>query len=224
MGIDAVTHRPRTDLNLLTNLPQLLAAATSLGNPIVNPWDNALRLHTDATVQLPKTYLLHNILQVLSTSSSAPPPTTEALNFLGSVPLFDQHQFCEYLPGSTQFEDFGNRHISLASNPTQIPSGTCLNMHVHQPSCNVRSITNSKPFHVDNNDNCNQFIAFPAGNSLPALISVSPECSTVNQLMENKINPTEHISNPSSTSTNLEAWEKLMEDEAGDSYWRQITE
>ncbi|PSS11877.1 Transcription factor like [Actinidia chinensis var. chinensis] len=224
MGIDAVTHRPRTDLNLLTNLPQLLAAATSLGNPIVNPWDNALRLHTDATVQLPKTYLLHNILQVLSTSSSAPPPTTEALNFLGSVPLFDQHQFCEYLPGSTQFEDFGNRHISLASNPTQIPSGTCLNMHVHQPSCNVRSITNSKPFHVDNNDNCNQFIAFPAGNSLPALISVSPECSTVNQLMENKINPTEHISNPSSTSTNLEAWEKLMEDEAGDSYWRQITD
>ncbi|PSS32255.1 Transcription factor like [Actinidia chinensis var. chinensis] len=219
MGIDPVTHRPRTDLNLLANLPQLLAAATSLSNPIVNPWDNSLRLHTDATVQLAKSHLLHNILQALSTSS-APPPTMEALNFLGSVPLVDQHQLYEYLRGSSHLEDFGNRPISLASNPSQIPFGTCLNLHVHQPSRNVQPMTNSKPFHGDNNDNCNQF-TFPAGNSLPALISISPECSTVNQ-MENKINPTEHISNPSSTSTNFEAWEKLMEDEAGDSYWREI--
>ena len=51
MGLDPVTHRPRTDnLNLLSNLQQILAAAkivSSLTNPSALSW-----LQSDATLQL----------------------------------------------------------------------------------------------------------------------------------------------------------------------------
>ncbi|CAL5050418.1 unnamed protein product [Urochloa decumbens] len=64
MGIDPVTHRPRTDLNLLAaaGIPNLLAAAQS------SCWDiNALRLQADAA----KFQLLQGLLRALSTPPAA---------------------------------------------------------------------------------------------------------------------------------------------------------
>lgn len=204
MGIDPVTHRPRTDhLNLLANLPQLLAATNFMSNPMNSPWDNPLSLQTDAT-QLAKFQLLNNILQVLSNSPSPPPPM-EALTLMGSQPFPSNHQLYEYLRGVNS--------VNLSQN---IPS-TFPTLDFHQPNDNV-----------DNNGNFNQLGAFQTeSSSLPALVSDLPEFSTVKK-MESKYNPNINIdmSNPSSTSTTFEAWGDLMDDEAvGDSYnWRDIIE
>lgn len=102
MGIDPVTHRPRTDLNILSDLPHLLAAAANLAtsfldnsntnNPLISSdTSNHLRLHYSDTAQLAKFQVLHNILQVLNsitTSSSAAnanPANLDAIyNLLGS--------------------------------------------------------------------------------------------------------------------------------------------
>ncbi|XP_062230198.1 transcription factor MYB93-like isoform X2 [Phragmites australis] len=70
MGIDPVTHRPRTDLNLLAGLPNLLAAA-NLGGPLAGAahttWDiNALRLQADAA----KFQLLQGLVRVLTTAAT----------------------------------------------------------------------------------------------------------------------------------------------------------
>ncbi|PON77558.1 MYB transcription factor [Parasponia andersonii] len=107
MGIDPVTHRPRTDLNILSNLPQLIAAAnfasTFLNHPTM--WDTtttAAHSTLTAALQPPdaaKIQLLHHILQVLgtgttpSTSTSTSTPTMEAmLNLLGLSSISPDHQ------------------------------------------------------------------------------------------------------------------------------------
>lgn len=79
MGIDPVTHSPRSDLNLLSDLPQLLAAANF--NNLMNnvTWDNGLR----------QIQLLHNI--ILQTLSSNPLPNMEAAatNLIGSNAIYE---------------------------------------------------------------------------------------------------------------------------------------
>ncbi|KAA8540152.1 hypothetical protein F0562_026844 [Nyssa sinensis] len=223
MGIDPVTHRPRTDFNYLLNFPQqLLAAAVNFSCNPMNPWDiNDFRLGSDAT-QEAKIQLLHNILlQVLNTPP--PPPTMEALNLLGSVPVLVDHdhqqQLYEYLRlNYNQFEEglIGSSPIGYPNPSTQIPSTfpnlQQVNDH-HQPAnSNYQPRASSKDYN-------RLFNAIPTANSIPALVS---DCSTVNE-MESKVSPNE-ISNPSSTSTSFEAWRELMvmDDEAGDSYWRDL--
>jgi myb proto-oncogene protein len=76
MGIDPVTHRPRTDLNLLAGIPNLLAAA-NLGGPLAaaarTTWDiNALRLQADAA----KFQLLQGLLRALA------PPTAPSVDLM----------------------------------------------------------------------------------------------------------------------------------------------
>lgn len=108
MGIDPVTHRPRTDLNILTNLPQLIAAANFATNFLNHPtmWpDTTTATHPTLTAALQppdatKIQLLHNLLQVLGSGSAAPStsscttaPNMEAiLSLLGSSSVSPDHQ------------------------------------------------------------------------------------------------------------------------------------
>jgi transcription factor MYB, plant len=67
MGIDPVTHRPRTDLNLLAGLPDLLAAANLAGNTTTTTWDiNALKLQADAA----KFLLLQGLVRAIATAAA----------------------------------------------------------------------------------------------------------------------------------------------------------
>ena len=232
MGIDPVTHRPRTDLNILANLPQLLAAA-NFSNLMNIPPDNALRLQSDAA-QLVKIQLLHNILQVLgASSSSCTVPTMEAMNLLAGTNFRENHQLYELLRINSQLEgNTSNLPFGFAPHEliTQLQSNF-LNLEAsqhqpqfskyHQPMKNSKICSNSN----DQFASSSSSPAIPTSTpQLPALVPASLERrpTTVNQT-ENKINPND-ISNPSSTSTNFEAWGDLMDDEASDSYWRDIIE
>ena len=64
-GIDPVTHRPITDLSLLSNLRSFLAAS-NLGTLQPNSWgiDNALRIQADAA-QAARFQILHSLIQAL---------------------------------------------------------------------------------------------------------------------------------------------------------------
>ncbi|CAO2187359.1 unnamed protein product [Urochloa humidicola] len=77
MGIDPVTHRPRTDLNLLAGIPNLLAAAGA-AQTTAACWDmNALRLQADAA----KFQLLQGLLHALS----AAPPAVDLMAILSAA-------------------------------------------------------------------------------------------------------------------------------------------
>ncbi|KAK8626292.1 hypothetical protein V6N13_133943 [Hibiscus sabdariffa] len=69
LGIDPQTHKPRTDLDHLLNLSQLLCVA-QLGN-LMNPLDTAFKLQADAA-QLAKDQLLQNLLQIMNTDERNP--------------------------------------------------------------------------------------------------------------------------------------------------------
>ncbi|XVF30510.1 hypothetical protein REPUB_Repub16aG0064100 [Reevesia pubescens] len=234
MGIDPVTHRPRTDLNILANLPHLLAAA-NFSNLLNIPLDNALRFQSDAA-QLAKMQLLNNILQVLGTNnSSSTPPTMEALNFLAGPTFRENHQLYELLRVNSQLEGNTNFPIGLAPHELTQLQSNFLNLEAsqHQPQFSEyhQLMKDSK---ICSNNNDHQFASssssLPAINptstlQLPALVPASPERrpTTVNQTENKNIIPND-ISNPSSTSTTFEAWGDLMDDEASDSYWKDIIE
>lgn len=118
MGIDPVTHRPRTDLNILTNLPQLLAAA-NLSNFINGPLNNSLRLQSVQWLQ--------NILQVLS-----PSPNLEVLNLLGSS--LRENQISELLRmNSSQFEANANGLFGFASQEQNQMLSNLVNLEALPP-------------------------------------------------------------------------------------------
>ncbi|KAL6861657.1 hypothetical protein ACP4OV_017357 [Aristida adscensionis] len=82
MGIDPVTHRPRTDLNLLAGIPNLLAAANlgvaaGGGGPLA-AWDiNALKLQADAA----KFQLLQGLVRALA-AAAAPAPAPAGVDLM----------------------------------------------------------------------------------------------------------------------------------------------
>ncbi|XP_062147391.1 transcription factor MYB41 [Alnus glutinosa] len=217
MGIDPVTHRPRTDhLNILSNLPQLLAAA-NFANLTINPWDNVLRLQSDAA-QLAKIQVLHNIIQVLNTTT--PTSNIEAIfNHFGSSSSSIPDNYLEGLVngGSIGF-------------PSQIPAQIQSNDHL--PNFEAPPLQqHGDVVNGNNSDNYGQLGTsysniIPPLNALPKLVSASPDdqcCSIISQI-ENK-NSLNDLSNPSSTSTTFELpLGDIMDDEASDSYWNDFIE
>lgn len=238
MGIDPVTHRPRTDLNLLSNLQQLLAAA-NLSNLMNNVyWDNGLRPlqnnNTDTT-QLAKLQLLNNMILQFLSSSSSPFPNMEAAatNILGPNSVY------EYLTMISQLEGL------LSSGAGQAPAGynslspqdlsrflpSFPNVETQQPPvCDEYHPMKDSKVGCNGNGQlgCDSYGVSASNSPLPPLVSASPDdhhhCPTMNQTEScNRINPND-TSNPSSTSTTFEAWGDLMDDEASDTYWREIIE
>lgn len=188
MGIDPVTHRPRTDhLNVLAALPQLLAAANF--NNLLNLNQN---IQLDAT-SVAKAQLLHSMIQVLSNNNTSSSFDIHHTN----NNLFGQSSFLENLPN--------------IYDQTQSLS------HIDQP---LDSFTSPIRVVAQQDDQ----------NSIPPLISASPDESKQTQMMvKNKeiLGHTDHTSNPSSTSTftqDHQPWCDIIDDEASDSYWKEIIE
>lgn len=109
MGIDPVTHKPRTDLNLLESLSHLLGGSNF--GYIMNPLDSALRLQAD-TEQLAR----FKLLQIL-----------QGINIFGS-PSFSNYHLNVSASGLVS-PSLGLAHDSMSMplnfsnlNETQIPN------------------------------------------------------------------------------------------------------
>lgn len=214
-------------MNHLLSLSQLLSAG-QFGNSTINttPWDNALKLQVDAG-QLAKLQLLQNLLQVINTTSTA---TT-------SLPYPDQinsTSITSGLLGSHQTQSL-NLYLGLLS-------GT--NTMVHNPADFVPQnngsqavLDHSWPYldqqGVDGDhghgfkSNISSNYDHVPENPIPQLVSSSPGTSGSYQLESNKSDH-DHQANLSAqsspTSNVFEAWDKLMDDETNEFYWKDILE
>ncbi|KEH30675.1 putative transcription factor MYB-HB-like family [Medicago truncatula] len=225
MGLDPVTHRPRIDhLNLMTNLQQLLAA--NVLNYLPNTWDtattNALRLQSDAT----KFQLLQNMVQIHALSANIPAHTSnlQLLNPFGqSSSSSQQENFFNELLGLNQSNFASQNQCNFQS--FQVPQMQQVLSNGYQFMDNGGSSNSSSCLKSDQKvdevfDATNSSSTVPI-NSLPNLVSVSPECSSVKEMMGNKVNQND-CSNPSSTSTTFEMLGDFMYEDVSDAYWKDL--
>ncbi|WZY74430.1 hypothetical protein YC2023_006670 [Brassica napus] len=196
MGIDPVTHRPRTDhLNVLAALPQLLAAAN---------FNNLLTLNQniqlDAT-SVAKAQLLHSMIQVLNNNNNTTPSSSFNIHHTNNN-IFSQSSFLEKRPNISE-----NLY-----DPAQSLS------HIdHQPLDSFSRLPGLFPHQNDQ-------------DMIPPMISASSDESKQTQMMiKNKeiLKHSDQTSNPSSTSTftqDHQPWCDIIDDEASDSFWKEIIE
>ncbi|KAG4134744.1 hypothetical protein ERO13_D08G175900v2 [Gossypium hirsutum] len=208
MGIDPQTHKPRTDLNHLLNLSQLLCAS-QLGN-LMNPWDTAFKLQVDAA-QLAKTQLLQNLLKIINTNK---PETVDTAGFLGSQ---NPYPIEGLLGGTSTLSD-----KELAPTPENVTnnagatSQTSTDFQALEDPCAYfgNGFNYESNLGMNNQSLSNSFEQ--TENPLPELVSASlGQTSSINQ--------TDDKTETAPDSTIYEAWDKLiMEDEADGSYWKEI--
>ncbi|MED6204573.1 hypothetical protein PIB30_010121 [Stylosanthes scabra] len=129
MGLDPITHRPRTDhLNLLANLQHILAAAnivSTFSNP--NHHDqinNALRLQSDAA----KLNFLQNMLQTMGGGATTPAPAPSNL---------------EQLINNNSNNVFGSSYSSLSVPDSVVYEGLGLNLNDNSNLHSIYSASNS---------------------------------------------------------------------------------
>ncbi|MCL7023823.1 hypothetical protein MKW94_011823 [Papaver nudicaule] len=239
MGIDPVTHRPRTDLNLLANLPNLLAAANMFN--LMNPWDNVSRIQADAQAQVAKVQLLNNLLQVIGNggSSSLQPPNMELLNHLRSVPNRETNYLInQYLEPNSQLLNTLGYSSNPSSSQTPLPYSFSNSKQPDLPNDNETLAVESADCYrfeqgssskmVSNNylndDDMNVQHYLSSPEYIPALVSASPERD-----MNIIIKPETTTTTNSSTSTNFETpWGQLnLQDDEENilcDYWTDLLE
>ena len=212
MGIDPETHKPRTDINHLLNLCQLLGIS-NLGNSMVGPWSNPL-----ISLQL-----LQNMWQIMNTNSlvNLRNPWPYLLANQGLNPLD------AFLSGTNTLQTEepilrGQEYLN-PGNPGQFPQadGDSSQQDIFKSWTDKES---PNPEFLGYNKSSSTSHENQAENLLPALVASYPRTrtSTFNQ-MESSSKPP--MSTRSPASTTFEDWEKfLVDDETGVSYWKEILE
>ncbi|CAH8362210.1 unnamed protein product [Eruca vesicaria subsp. sativa] len=214
IGIDPVTHRPkRTDhLNLLAALPQLLTAAANF-NSLLNLSQN---VQMDATTPA-QTRLFHNMIQVLSSTNNNNNPSSSPLAMQTNNNLFGQSF---YLDNQNLFGQ-SHQNFSHILEENHDEDLIVSNQTIDDPMDSF-----SSPIEMNVQDD---------HKSLPLLVLASSVESKQSQMMikNNDIVHYQHChhdtSNPSSsnstfTQDHLQSWCGTIDDEASDSYWKDIIE
>ncbi|KAF1861273.1 hypothetical protein Lal_00013999 [Lupinus albus] len=215
MGLDPLTHRPRSDhQNLLTNLQQILAAANMFSN-FTNPSDNtnnnnALRLlHSDAT-QVAKLHLLHTILQLMGPI----PASTDLESSLHYLDVLG-------LNNHSNLQNLCN-HTSIGfSSENQLP-----NLH------NFEAVHHHQHLNGGRNISCIGDESKKFDEQLGSTSVVAPTQSSNSVLLPNlQVSMTSHeepgcstIKQDENPTTTFEMWGDFMDEEAGDVYWKDFIE
>ncbi|KAL6183655.1 hypothetical protein ACLB2K_045066 [Fragaria x ananassa] len=208
MGLDPNTHKPRTDLNHLLNLSQLLSMA-SVGNMVTsNPWDNAVRLQASAA-QLSIMQLLQNLyMQVINSSIATP----DIDNKTGIGPF-----------GSQNINLFGGNFNGASSmvDRDQEWDGASIPGAPNDLNTISNTLEGFEGFNSNINNNCYGMQNFK--NQYPELVSSSsPGSSTTNNRIESTSTSDIPDACQSSPTSIFEAWERLMDDDTSESYWKNI--
>ncbi|KAJ0989939.1 hypothetical protein J5N97_008295 [Dioscorea zingiberensis] len=163
MGIDPVTHRRRTDLEILASLPNLFTAANiNVSNYLAtNSLDKALSLQ-----------LLQSLVQFVASSSSSSTPNIDFLNLMGSNSFLQNHSLIQDLS------------LPQLSNNHQTYVNSSLPLQRLEMDAQINSSPREEIFGDCSNHVFNSF-AVPASNSsTPLLVSTSPEMFTGDQVQE----------------------------------------
>ncbi|KAJ8499736.1 hypothetical protein OPV22_010288 [Ensete ventricosum] len=184
VGIDPVTHQRTTDLDLLSRLPNLLAATAKLGN-----LDNALRLHADAVARY---QMLKGLITLMT--PSVLPPNTDAMNRLGLLAspgrydllqqndqleglvngslAFGQDQMLPTTPGLLGLVNPNTPSSSHASPVSRIPHEMMMMMMMKSSYDGSSTLTDSNSGITTPGFSS---LDMPAAHSTPSSVSVSPE-------------------------------------------------
>lgn len=224
MGIDPETHRPRTDLNYLMNLSQLLGMS-NLGTSM-SPWTNPTSLQTDVT-QLAKLQVLQNMLQLMNNTSLISMTNPYLLdNQILNPPSLDT-----FLHGTNTLQvrdpmlrgpEYPNPIGNNISDPfSQTPSDYS-QQNIFKSGIEKENETSHQEVR-SYTKNINTSQQNQAENLLPPLVASCPRTTTFNKMQRNYNEAQKSTESPFST---FEAWEKFLieDDEASGSYWKEILE
>ncbi|KAL6861278.1 hypothetical protein ACP4OV_016978 [Aristida adscensionis] len=177
MGIDPMTHRPRTDF--FAALPQLIALANLSQLIEQQPWDDhTTRLQTEA-VQASKLQYMQSLLH--SAGSIAPSPTTSSspnslTTDLEQIGLLSP----PHMLSPTLLETIGGIDLVAQMPHNQLPS-----TFFEQPVGNItpssdKNVKSSEQCHVEG-ENSSQKSVFLSENSLPPLTDMlsSNPCNAI---------------------------------------------
>ncbi|XP_074301559.1 uncharacterized protein LOC141632790 [Silene latifolia] len=176
MGIDPVTHKPRTDdLDILANLSQLLTTPPNLGT-LMNPWDvnNALISIQPNIAEIAKLQVLQNIFQILNTNTNnnniLPNNINQTIPLnLGMIPnLNNSNNICSSSQGFCQ-------------NPNQVgPSHLTSETYDNTPQSSLPKFNNNNNnIYNSNKRSLSNSYETLVQNRLPSLTTMSPEGSTI---------------------------------------------
>lgn len=211
MGIDPLTHRPRTDLSLLANLQGLLAAS-SLGNLPPGAWglDNSFRIHADAA-QAARIQILQSLFQALVPNNA---PNVDLVHLLGAAMLNQPGRpFPGLLLGGEGQVNSAVPSLSAPQMMKEVP--------LPPPSSSLPGSSSKNSVGVENNSSFSVSQMSSSGNnptsaSTPSAVSPSPEGFNLDHFQE-MIN-----SHDGSSSCSLEPWDALTDTESYDLCWRDI--
>ncbi|QHO41771.1 hypothetical protein HN51_007604 [Arachis hypogaea] len=214
MGLDPMTHRPRTDhLNLLTNLQHILAAA------------NIVTTFTNPNHQINTALTLQNMLQPM------PPAPSNLLNNLGSSLS---------LPDTLLYEGLGlnvNDHSTLHNiiyNASNSAASSSQNQFQNFDQQQMMMTMMNGSRNNNNSSNCSESQNFDEqfgstnatttttvtpSSSLPNLVSVSasPERSSSSPTKNNNNN-----NNNINSNSTFEIWGDFMDVDPNDAYWKDF--
>ncbi|XP_038974261.1 transcription factor MYB41-like [Phoenix dactylifera] len=225
MGIDPVTHMPRTDLNLPGSLSTVLADA-NFGN-----WSSlasVLKLQADAALAA-RMQVVQTLLKVLTNS---PTSNLDLMGLLGSASL-GNHQLSGLLQLSRQYEGLIDSSLSLHGSiqmPSSLPNLSFQNLLSNVQACTKSSLSldgevaaqldgsGLSEHGTESNGFSANFYDFPTSNSTASLLPASSEDTHIDQTQGPVTS-----SNVSSISAPFEAWEDLnLDDLSSDFGWKDI--
>ncbi|CAJ1931116.1 unnamed protein product [Sphenostylis stenocarpa] len=217
MGIDPETHKPRTDLNHLMSLSQLLGMS-NLSSVMSTTWgSNPLGLQPDIT-QLTKIQLLQNLLQLMNSNSVVNMGNPYLLGNLNLNPLF--------LNGTNPLQTkepvvlSGSQGFANPSVYSQVQS-ECSQQDATKSLTDVEGGSIPKGPDYNKISSTNHSRENQAENPLPALVAASPRMGTFNPMNSGCDNLAQTCTE-SPSNTFFDDWEKLLDDETSGSYWKEI--
>nr|URY18847.1 MYB protein [Zanthoxylum bungeanum] len=203
MGIDPITHKPRTDLSHLLNHSQMLFSSP-FRNLTASLWDNninALKLQTYET-QLAKIQLLQNLLQLMNTSTIIS-NTENHYGVLG----FDHLNLNQLLP-NVKAQATGELEAQTNSW-SWLKAGLMDQLELGLD----HDVSNKSSLNLNNSSHNIQ-----QENKLPSLIHASSDETSSIRQMEKKSSESESHDHLAA----FEAWEKFMDGETSESFWKNI--
>ncbi|XP_054816457.1 transcription factor MYB41-like [Prosopis cineraria] len=220
MGLDPVTHRPRSHhLNLLSYLQQLLSSLAANNNHN-NHWDILNTIQTLSPSQLAKLHLLYNMLQALTatTTTAVAAAATMSLTPCNLEPLVNPMMMTDHLLLQEQHQTHVGTFPSLSNLPNVVEGLHHQHQQQHLPQAIVSDdeLLKIMPYCFG------APAAASSSSSLPNLVSPTPDCSPSVNKMKNLNDGTDIINRPSSTSTTFDSLGDFMGEHASEAYWKHL--